>query len=260
MTHSPSAKHGSFVGLATQSPNLLLTFAWNPRIRYSESAIQERRRRLVGAIRHYTSLDAFSSITLADSTLRDGDIERLTDEFPALRVPKLITAETGAYSGPSYLEALLLREVSSMLVENRAAYVKISGGYVVKNIVDIVKAYERQNLDGLFFLLQSPFEFRPKYAMSSFYVASAQRFRDLLGKIGSSAERARQVPLEAILLDLILTAGASRGVHSPYPIIEAYFSTAGFDSSKVSYRIRMLASAAYSKLGLWNFGIAGART
>jgi hypothetical protein len=193
---------------------------------------------------------------LADGTLRDSDRAGLTSELPGIEIPALATHPHGSHSGPSYLEALVYAEVlaAGVVAADDAIWVKVTGGYQVKNLMPILDVAEREGSRGLCFLHQSPLRIRRRYAMSSFFLLDGAGLDGFLRHVAARVERTRQEPLESLLLEFF-TSGPAETVRAPYPRIDAFFATTGLRSDSLRLLPNWLAWRALSALGLYALSI-----
>lgn len=233
--------------------NLVVTSAWRPLIPRPEAEVGLRRERLLESLRHYAHLGMFSQIYLLDSSIDDAG----RDTLAALNLPRLSVVGspqpvTGIFQGPSYLEGLLYASVTDAFPgQSDATYVKITGGYIVENLEQIVRVYRDRSLEVLSFVLQNPLRTAPKFAMTSCYLLNARHWQALLSWISQRCETLRMLPLELQYCRFLLESGCRRGVSAPYPQFDAYFSTARTHSSSLNYQAREWCWRLLSRLGLF---------
>lgn len=233
--------------------NLVVTSAWQPRIPRPEVELHLRRERLLKSLRHYVHLGIFSNIYVLDSSIDEAGQDALAAlNFPSMFVVGASLPVSGTFQGPSYLEGLLYASIKDNFSDTPdATYVKITGGYVVKNLEKIVSVYRNQSLEVLSFLLQNPLRTAPRFAMTSCYVLNLPHWQALLSWISERCETLRVYPLEHQYCRFLLELGCRSGVSAPYPQFDAYFSTAGRHSSSLTYQVREGCWGVLSRLGLF---------
>lgn len=232
------------------SCNVLLTGAWNPVRPTPDAALADRRARLRGSIAWYAAIAR--RLVLADATLTGADREALRAEFPRLELPVLRTSPDGDWTGPSYLEALVCREVAEAGVIRRDGerWIKVTGGYRVTNVRAILGVADAASAAGLGFVHQHPLRPYARWVMSAFYVLDGALLDGFLRFAGTGAERARHEPLEGFVRDYFLAHGRRR-IRSPYPRIDAYYSTSGRRSDSRRLLAHTLSWGVLSRLGLY---------
>jgi hypothetical protein len=231
---------------------VLLTGAWNPVTAQTASALAERRARLRTSIAYYGRPEVSRRVVLADATLTDADRAFLRAEFPRLELPVLRTSPHGDYTGPSHLEALVYAELvkAGVVQPDSARWIKVTGGYRVTNVRAILGVAEAAGAAGLGFVHQHPLRPYARFVMSAFVVLDGALLDGFMRFAADGAERARHEPLEAFVRDYFLARGRRR-IRSPYPRIDAYYSTAGLRSDSPRLLLHTLSWGALSRLGLY---------
>lgn len=237
---------------ASEPCSILLTGAWNPVRPQSPAALAERRERLRRSIAYYAGLGIARRTVLADATLTGEDRASLQAEFPHLELPELRTSPQGAYRGPSYLEALVYAEVvkAGVVRPDRERWIKVTGGYRVTNVRAILGVAEATGAAGLGFVHQHPLRPYARWMMSAFYMLDGALLDGLLRFAAEGAERARREPLEGFVRDFFLALGRRR-IRSPYPRIDAYYSTSGLHADSRRLLLHTLSWGVLSRLGLY---------
>lgn len=252
---NPSSEAQPMPSRSDRATNLILTAAWNPKIFQSPSILEDRRNRLVTSLRYYVDSRLFSSVCLLDSTIDVEAAATLTKINPdIIHVPTVVTHPEGKFSGPSYLEALLYVSAREHLFNSghpNEHTVKITGGYVVRNIEAIVKGYHHEQLDAMGFLHQNPLRLAPRYAMTSCMVMSNAHWHGFIIELQSNLEKLRTTPLESLYCQFLSTLQSKRGPSMPYPRLEARFNTSGQTSASLPYRLREIMWRMYSRTGLY---------
>ncbi|HEX4807254.1 MAG TPA: hypothetical protein VFU94_15245 [Conexibacter sp.] len=244
---------------AVEPCNVLITGAWNPVRPQSPAALAQRRDRLRSSIAWYADLKASRRVVLADATLTDGDRAELGAEFPQLELPVLRTAPHGEWTGPSYLEALLYRAVAEAGVVrcDGERWIKATGGYRITNADAILAVARNANAAGIGFVHQHPLRPYARWVMSAFYLLDGRLLDALLRFAAGRAERARREPLEGLVRDFFVAQGRRR-IRSPYPRIDAYYSTSGLRSDSPRLLLHTLSWRALSRLGLYAWCVPSA--
>jgi len=237
---------------AVEPCSVLLTGAWNPLTPQAPAALAERRERLRRSIAYYARLGIVRRMVLADATLTDADRASLQAEFPQLELPPLRTSPHGDWAGPSYLEALVYAEVAKagIVQPNTARWIKVTGGYRVTNLRAVLGVADAAGAAGLGFVHQHPLRPYARFVMSAFVVLDGALLDGFMRFAADGAERARQEPLEGFMRDFFLAHGRRR-IHSPYPRVDAYYSTSGLRSDSPRLLPHTLAWGVLSRLGLY---------
>jgi hypothetical protein len=190
---------------------------------------------------------------LADGTLVPSDRDQLAAELPGIEIPAIGTSPHGDFDGPSYLEALVYAELlaARVVADDDALWVKATGGYQVRNLAEILVVAQRERSRGLCFLHQSPLRVKRRFAMSAFFLLDGRELNRFFTHVAANVERARDEPLEGLLLEFFEADPATRSVRSPYPRVDAFFATAGLRSDSPRLLPNWLAWRALSALGVY---------
>lgn len=234
---------------------LLLTSAWNPRGAYTLEQVAERRARLKRSLDFYRSVQSFDQIIVADATMTAKDAASVMALMPArVRVITPKVEPTGSFTGPSYLEALLYIGAAAdlrALVPDAEMCLKITGGYIVKNIEELAKRFRREPLEAVGFLHQNPLRWQPRFAMTSFMGMQAKQWQGFIQYLKPRLDDLRSEPLESVYRKYLIAISATRGQSLPYPRLDAYSNTGKMHTSSLKYRLREIAWRGYSRAGLF---------
>ncbi len=234
---------------------LLLTSAWNPAGTHSPADLRARRDRLLRSIEHYLGTPQIDRIILLDATMSPDDAASLSHVSPTKMVLLNPSVQpTGTFNGPSYLEALLYLAAATRLrdlILPSELCMKVSGGYVVKNIDRLCDAIQRQRLGAVGFIHQNPLRLQPRFAMTSCMVMQGSYWQNFIAGLRTQLEDSRTKPLESLYCNHLKSIGAIRGPSLPYPRLDAYFSTGKMHSSSIKYQMREALWRAYAQLGLF---------
>lgn len=155
-------------------------------------------------------------------------------------------------NGPSRLETILLNQALPnlrVILRNFKFVLKISAGYEVKNLEDIIAKAE----NGVVYRMGSPFRTVVKFCLTSFYILPVHSFIDLCVYFyGQLAMMSNSKPLEYHFYSYVKSI-PHQAVAISYPLLHANFLSSGRSSADFDYRLKELVFRLLAKLGVYAF-------
>jgi len=176
------------------------------------------------------------------------NLQTIVVEEPIIKFP----SNEYQINGPSRLEAALLFQSLTQLndvVKNYKYVLKISAGYQVKNLRNILNA----TTNGIVYRMGNPFRQDIKFCLTSFYILPNAYFLALCNFLYAQIPTmSNKKPLEFYMYTYVqLVPHHLSGIS--YPKLKANFLSSGKSAGDFAYRLREFVFRLLAKLGLYAY-------